>query len=162
MSKVLSEQQLYDFLKLVCEDLSDLTGQAPDENHFFGSVEEAQAAKANGKLFFPAIILGPISGKINNNMLDIKSFKLFIVKQAPREDFAAQRSIRDQCLELGMAFTEKFNQYRHALDGFGAHIQHFHASDTSYYEIVVAMLDNAIGFAFNFSMGSQRVIKNEL
>lgn len=162
MNKILSEQQLYDFIKLVCEDLSDLTGQAPDENHFFGSVEEAQAAKANRKLFFPAIILGTIAGKLTQNTIDVKTFRVYIVKQAPREDYALQRSIRDECLTLGMAITERFNQYRHALDGSGEHIQHFHVFDTSYFEIIIAMLDNAIGYAFSFSMGSQRIIKNEL
>jgi hypothetical protein len=162
MNKVLSEQQLYDFIKLVCEDLSDLTGQAPDENHFFGSVEEAQSAKANRKLFFPAIILGTISGKLTQNTIDVKTFRVFIVKQAPREDYFLQRSIRDECLTLGMAITERLNQYRHAGNGFGNFIQHFHTWETAYHEIVIPIMDNAIGYAFNFSLGSQREIKTDL
>lgn len=161
MSKILSEQDLYDLILLVCSDRSDLTGQSDSENHFYGSYEEAEAAKNNRSIHWPAIILGPQTGGIGSNNIDTKKARVFILKQGKNEDFVYNRTIRDECLNIGMALMERLNQYRNADNGKGQFLQHFHTSEIKYDEIG-STLDNGIGYMLTFPIGSQRNFKTNL
>ncbi len=161
MSKILSEQDLYDLLKLVCTDCVALTGQSDTENHFFGSYEEAETARNNRSIHWPAIIMGPQTGGVGSNNLDIKKAKIFVLKQGKREEFTLNRLVRDECLVIGMALMERLNQYRHSNNGKGQLLQHFHTSEIKYDEIG-STLDNGIGYMITFPIGSQRNFKTEL
>lgn len=158
MEKILTEAALFAFLKKVCSEVPQ-TLHSEQENHVFSCYEEAAAAASNGKLKYPAIILGAFEGRItsrgdSNN--DIKNIPFAVLMGAEKENWTQRIEKRDAALSIAMAIVEKVYQYYHQQE----YLQFMELGTARYFQIS-SKLDSSVGYSISFDGGSPRPFKNE-
>jgi hypothetical protein len=158
IDKVLTEAQLNAFMNQVCLEIEQ-TGHTAEEKHVFSCYEEAAAALSQGKLKWPAIILGALDGRIasrNDNNTDVKSISFAVLQKAGKEDWAQKIASRDQCLDVSMRIVERMYQYHNTREFF----QVMELGTAKYFQ-VSSKLDSSVGYEVTFEAGSPRSFKNQ-
>lgn len=159
MERVITESSFYDFLDKVCKEVPS-TMHSDTERHLWSSYEQASANINNKSIAYPLIALGSIQGGLashGDSNYDIKNPTFTVLMPSQADDFDGHRAIRDQCLEIGMAILERFNQYRHTSE----YLQRFNLNACRYSQ-AKGKYENHIGYIFQIEIGSPRRIKNAI
>lgn len=156
--KILTESQFNAFMDKVCLEIPEI-GHTAEQKHVFSCYEEAASALSQGKMNWPAIILGAFDGRIssrNDSNTDVKSISFAVLQKAGKEDWGEKITARDLCHELAMKIVERMYQYHHK----GEYFQVMELGTARYFQ-VSSKLDSSVGYEVTFEAGSPRPFKNE-
>jgi hypothetical protein len=158
IEKILTELQFNAFMDKVCLEIPEI-GHTAEVKHIFSCYEEAAAALSQGKIQWPAIVLGAFDGRIssrNDSNTDVKSISFAVLQRAGKEDWVAKITARDLCHDLAMKIVERMYQYHNQSEYF----QVMELGTAKYFQ-VSSKLDSSVGYEVTFEAGSPRSFKNQ-